>query len=142
MIDVWMDGKVVQMPDEVLERVIPPPPDLYAHAAEARWRYEVGGIKMGLMTIATDDRSKTLIMGARMAADLDPAFTTAFKTSSGDFITVDAPTVILLSNMLLNHVAIAFAKEAQVTTAIKDGTITTTDEIDAAFGYKAPATSL
>lgn len=105
---------------------------LLAYAAEKRWRVETGGITAGGVMVATDDRSKSLVMGARMAADRDPNFTTRFKPVGGGFVTVDAPAIIAISDALLAHVAACFAIEAQVVADIDAGTITTTAEIDAA----------
>lgn len=106
--------------------------ELIAHAAARRWQVETAGITAGGVMVATDDRSKSLIMGARMAADKDPGFTTRFKPVGGGFVTVDAPAIIAISDALLAHVAACFAIEAQVVADIDAGIITTTAEIDAA----------
>lgn len=126
-IDQWIaDGKPV-LP------YAPPAVDLIAYTAQKRWEKEVGGIEVGGMPVFTDDRSKTLIMGARQAADADPAFTTQWKTAAGAFITLDAATIMAISNAVLTHVAACFAREATVIAAIEDETITNTAEIDGAF---------
>lgn len=111
----------------------PEPVDLAAYAATKRWEKEVGGIEVGGMTIHTDDRSKSLIMGARLAASLDLEFATEWKTASGVFVTVDAGQVTAISDAVLAHVAHCFALEAAVLDAIASETITTPAEIDAAF---------
>lgn len=140
-----IDGKVLIQSDsarigdtydaESGEFISPPAPlpDLIAYAAQKRWEKEVGGATVGGMAIHTDDRSKSLIMGARMAAEADPDFTTDWKAADGSFITIDAATIVAVSNAVLAHVANCFAIEAQVIDAIGIGTITTTSEIDAAF---------
>lgn len=111
----------------------PPEADLIAYAAQKRWEKEVGGIEISGMYVHTDDRSKSLIMGARLAAEADPNFTTDWKAADGSFITVDAPTIIMISNAVLAHVASCFGIEAQVMAAIEAGAITEIAEIDAAF---------
>lgn len=115
--------------------VAPEPPaiDLVAYAAQKRWEKEVGGTEVGGMPVFTDDRSKTLIMGARQAADADPDFTTQWKTAAGAFITLDAAMIMAISNAVLAHVAACFAREAAVIAAIEDETITSAAEIDDAF---------
>lgn len=105
---------------------------LTAFAASKRWQVEVGGIMVGGVPVATDDRSKIMIIGARAAAVADANFTTQWKAVSGDFITLDAATIIAISDAVLAHVAACFAAEAIVLAAIEAGTITTTAEIDAA----------
>lgn len=111
----------------------PEPVDLIAYAADARWRRETGGLQFGGFTVATDDRSKMMIIGARAAAVADPDFTTEWKMADNSFITLDAATIIAISDAVLAHVAECFAIEAQVLAAIADGTVTTTAEIDTAF---------
>lgn len=110
-----------------------PPPDLHAYTAQKRWEKEVGGIVVGGVSVHTDDRSKMLLAGARMQAEADHAWTTEWKAADGTFVTLDAATVIALSNELLEHVAACFAREASVVADIDAGAITTTAQIDAVF---------
>lgn len=128
-------GLIAMTPEEVVEHLNPPltPVDLIAYAAQKRWEKEVGGTEVAGMPIFTDDRSKTLIMGARQAADADPGFTTQWKTAGGTFITLDATMIMAISNAVLAHVAACFVREAAVIAAIEGETITTTAEIDDAF---------
>lgn len=121
------DGETFSAP------VMPEPSqvDLAAYAAQKRWEVETGGITVGGMPVATDDRSKIMIIGARVKADADPAFTTQWKASDG-FVTIDAATIIGISNAVLAHVDACFEVEGVVQTAITEGTLTTTAEIDAA----------
>lgn len=107
------------------------PVDLMVYAADKRWQVETGGITVAGASVATDDRSKTLIMGARMKADRDATFTTKFKGASGEFMTVDASMIIAISDALLDHVDACFRAEDAVQDEITGGTITTTAEIDA-----------
>ena len=102
------------------------------YAAAKRWEKEVNGFELNGMFIATDDRSKLMISGARQAAESDAAFTTQWKTSDG-FVTLDATTIIAISNTVLAHVSHCFAVEHTVLEAIEAGEITTTQEIDEAF---------
>jgi hypothetical protein len=106
--------------------------DLIGYAADRRWRKEVGGIVVGGVPVTTDDRSKLMIAGARIKADANPEFTTNWKTGSG-FILLDAATIIALSDAVLAHVDSCFETEGEVLAAIDAGTITTREQIDAAF---------
>ncbi|PWU76220.1 hypothetical protein DK867_02810 [Ochrobactrum sp. POC9] len=106
---------------------------LQEYAAAKRWEKEVGGIELNGLTVATDDRSKTMISGARVAAMANPDFTTAWKGSGGEFAPLDASAVVAISDAVLAHVSNCFATEAQVLAGIDAGTITTVEQIDAAF---------
>jgi len=123
----WQDGEVVEY--------TPPstPVDLIAYAANRRWEKEVGGITVNGLQVATDDRSKMMISGARVAAEADPNFVTQWKAANGSFVTIDAAAVITISDMMLAHVSNCFAIEAQVLAEIDAGTISTVEQIDAAF---------
>lgn len=132
-VDVTTEAVALALYEEMLT---PEPEDataqLIAHAAARRWAREVGGIEIAGMTVHTDDRSKTLIMGARQAAEADPAFTTKFKAAGG-FVTLDAAAITVISDAVLAHVADCFGREEAVLAAIEAGTIATTEEIDAVF---------
>lgn len=119
-------------PQEVaeLEAVVP---DLPAYAADARWRRENGGFTLNGLQVATDDRSKMMIMGARIKADLDAGFSTEWKMPDGSFVTITAETIIAVSNAVLDHVNTCFALESSVLADIAAGTITTTAEIEDVF---------
>ena len=106
---------------------------LQEYAAAKRWEKEVGGIEINGLTVATDDRSKTMISGARVAAMADPAFITAWKTSNGEFVPLDARAVIAISDAVLAHVTGCFAIEAEVLSGIESGSITTHAQIDPFF---------
>jgi hypothetical protein len=121
----------------VITPYVSPTVSLPEYAAAKRWEKEVGGTSLNGLAIFTDDRSKLMISGARQAAESNPAFTTQWKTSAG-FITLDAATIIAVSNAVLTHVSNCFAIEQQVIAAIEAGEITTTQEIDEVF---SPASS-
>lgn len=105
--------------------------DLRAYAAQKRWLVEVAGTFVGGIPVATDDRSKIMIMGARMKADTDPGFTTNWKAPGG-FQTLDAAAIIAISDAVSAHVDACFAAEAELLEGIEGGTVTTREEIDAA----------
>jgi hypothetical protein len=123
-------------------RLAPPPPppvDLHAYAASVRYQRETGGITVNGVPVATDDRSKLMITGARIAADADAGFTTQWKLATGAFTSIDAATVIAISNAVSDFVADCFAKEAELAAAITGGSITTTSQVDAAFATVSTA---
>lgn len=106
---------------------------LRAYLAQVRWQKETGGITVAGITVHTDDRSKMMLMGARVHAAADPGFTAPWKTSDGSFVILDAATITALSNAVLAHVNACFAREAEVQAAILEEAVTTTAAIDEAF---------
>lgn len=107
--------------------------ELTSHAAAVRWQKEIGGIVVGGVPIATDDRSKQMIIGARLAADADPNWSTQWVSADGSVHTVNAATMIAISDAVQAHVNACFVIYADVKSDIDAGDITTTQEIDAAF---------
>lgn len=115
--------------------LVPPPTkdELTAYAIDQRWRKEVSGITVSGISIATDDRSKQMILGARLAADLDPNWTTQWVAADGSVHPVDAAAIIAISDAVQAHVNACFVTYASIKTDIDAASITTTAEIDAAF---------
>lgn len=106
---------------------------LLAYAADLRWRKEVGGITVSGVPVATDDRAKVMITGARVAATVDPQWSTVWHGADGNTYPVDAAAMITISDEVQAHVNTGFATFAAVKADIEAGTITATAEIDAAF---------
>lgn len=129
--DVTFDG------DKIVVSVAYAPPtqdELVAYASNARYAKEIGGIVVADVPVATDDRSKQMILGARVAADVDPDFATLWVGADGIIYPITAAAMIMISNAVLAHVAACFATFTTVKAQIDVGTITTAAQIDAAFG--------
>lgn len=125
---------------EFLPPIAPEPPSdaerkaaLTAFAADLRWRREVGGITVAGVPVATDDRAKMMIVGARVAAMADPQWSTIWHGADGDTYPVDAAAMLAISDAVQAHVNQGFASFAQVKAAIEAGTITTKVEVEAAL---------
>lgn len=112
--------------------IVPSKNDLYAAAAELRWRKEVAGIDFGGVPIPTDDRSMLMLAGARIAAMADPDFVTRWKTPAG-WVELNATQIIAVSDAVQAHIAACFALEADVAAAIEAEQITTIEEVEAVF---------
>lgn len=110
-----------------------PPFDALAYAKRRRWEIETAGIEVGGVHVATDDRSKTLLMGARDSAAEDPAFTTTWDAADGSEHELDADTIKALAIAVAAHVAKVFRAFSTVRKAITAGTVTTAAQIDAAL---------
>jgi hypothetical protein len=78
------------------------------------------GITVGGVTVATDDQSQSRVMGAAVAAMLDPNYTVQWKTASG-FVTLSAPQVIGLATAIRAHVQACFDREAALLEAMDAG---------------------
>jgi hypothetical protein len=123
----WQNGELVSYDPPQ------PPIDLTAYAADVRWRKEVGGITVADVHVATDDRSKQMIIGARIAAGADPEWSTKWVGADGSINDIDATTIVAISDAVQVHVNACFTIYASVKSDIDTGAITTTQEIDAAF---------
>ena len=115
------------------EQAVDPRQALMLYAADKRWQKETGGFEFIGLHIATDDRSKIMIAGAREAAKTNPDFTTPWVTSTGEIAVLDAAAIIAISDAVGEHVNSVFGIYAQVLPQVLDGTITDQTQIDAAF---------
>lgn len=119
--------------------VAPPPPpaptkaDLTKYAAAARWRREVGGVLVGSVPVATDDRSKMMVTGAAVAAARDPEWETVWHGADGQTYPINAAAMLAISAAVEAHVNATFATFATVKADIEAGEVTAFAEIDAAF---------
>lgn len=103
---------------------------LIAYASSVRWQREVGGIIVADVPVATDDRSKMMIIGARVAAMADPAWSTIWHGADGDTYPVDAAAMVAISDAVHAHVNASFATFASIKAAIESGEVSTEAEIE------------
>lgn len=132
----WPRDAAGDQTEQALQDVLTPHgmfASLTAYAEDAKWRREIGGITVAGLSVATDDRSKLMIAGARLAALADPAWTTQWHVGGGVLVPLAAPEVVAISDAVLAHVDACFAAFGAVVSAIEAGTITAPAEIDTAF---------
>ncbi len=110
-----------------------PLPNLLAYASNKRWEKETGGLNVDGIQVATDDRSKLMIMGARLRAMADEEFTTPWVAADGQVFEINAAQIIAISDLVAAHVNECFTTFATVKAGIAGGTITSTVQIDSAF---------
>lgn len=113
-----------------------PKVDLNAYLAAVRYKFETGGIYINGMFVATDDRSKTMIIGARAMADTNKDYVLKWKLGNGNFINLDAGTIIYISNTVLQHVQKCFDIEGDISDLISKKEIRTVEQIDQLFKEK------
>jgi hypothetical protein len=107
--------------------------ELGVHLRARRWLVENGGVLVNGVPIATDDRSKTMLIGSRLAAMAAPeSFSTPWSALDGSTHQFNAAQMIAASDAALAHVQACFQTQGILQAAIDAGTITTTQEIDAA----------
>ena len=79
------------------------------------------GMTVSGVPVYTDDQSQSRIMGAALAATIDPDTTVRWKTSNGDFVMLEAPTIIAIAQAIRAHVQACFDREAELLTALEAG---------------------
>jgi hypothetical protein len=99
-----------------------------------RWRKEQGGLTTSFgMPVKTDDRSQAKITGIYNAQQVQPLVVTDFHAADGTIHQLDAAQIGLLNKELLTHINNCFAVSSDVLAGIADGSITTREQVDAAF---------
>ncbi len=83
-------------------------------ATDLRWRKETGGIVIAGVRVATDDRSKTLILGKRAQAQADPAATFRWKAAGGAWIALTGAQIIAIADAVADHVQACFDREGEL----------------------------
>lgn len=89
-----------------------------AAATDLRWQKEVAGILINGVQVATDDRSKTLILGKRAQAQSNPAMVFRWKAASGDWVDLTGAQIIGIADAVADHVQACFDREGELHDAI------------------------
>ncbi|ALZ84522.1 hypothetical protein APT59_10025 [Pseudomonas oryzihabitans] len=96
---------------------------LKADISARRYAEETRGITVSGVSVATDRESQGLITGAALAATVDPAYVCRWKTPDG-FVELDAAALLGMAGAIRAHVQACFDREADLLSAVKDGTYT------------------
>lgn len=91
---------------------------LFASLSDRRWRAETAGIVVGGAPIRTDRESQSVLTGAYVQATGNPDFAVRWKVGAGQFVTLNAATIIAIGDAVTAHVQACFDHEDQLTTAI------------------------
>lgn len=106
--------------------------------AARRYVAEVSGTTYGGMNIETDETTQGKILGAVVAAMLDPAYTVLWKLSDDTFVTLDAAQITAIAQAVRMHVQSCFDHEAALS-ALIDAATSMTDlySVDIEAGWPA-----
>lgn len=83
-------------------------------ATALRWEREVAGIVINGVPVATDDRSKTLILGKRAKARENPDMTFRWKTAGGTWVELTGSQIIAIADAVADHVQACFDREGEL----------------------------
>jgi hypothetical protein len=136
MPSVWPRDDAGEQTDDALQDVLRPyeiATSLPAYAADVRWRTMSGGITVNGLPVATDSLAMGNLNSASLYAQSDPTATFAWKLEDGSFVTLSAADVAALQAAVSEFGQSCYACEDTTLDGIEGGTITTTEEIDAAF---------
>lgn len=89
--------------------------------AARRNRALASGLTIGGITVHTDDISQQRIVGAALAASMDPTTTVNWKAADGAFITLDAAQIVAIAIAVREHVQACFNREAEILAALAVG---------------------
>ena len=84
---------------------------LYAALSDYRFGKETGGITFGSTPIKTDRSTSAILTSAYIKATENSSFTVNWKVADGVFATLDASTIITISNAVEAHVQACFDRE-------------------------------
>lgn len=107
--------------------------DLAAYVNQRRWELETGGIEVAGAPIRTDEQSQAKIQGAFQLAQQDPEVEIDWEAQPGQWVTLDAPTMIGIGLAAARHVQRCFSAARQVGGLVATGEVTTRADVDAAF---------
>ena len=94
-----------------------------AMIAARRYQEEIRGITVNGALIKTDHQSQMKMIGAALAARIDPNKVRKWKAGGG-FVDIDAATTIAVAQAVDAHVQACFDREAELVAAVDAGTYT------------------
>ncbi|MGR7993808.1 DUF4376 domain-containing protein [Xanthobacter sp. ZOL 2024] len=105
---------------------------LYRYAGAMRFVKETGGVPVFGFVVKSSREDRSLIYEAEASAKADTSFTTTWIAKDGTSHELGAEMVITIATTVRAHVASCFSTYTTVAAEIAAGTITTTEQIDAA----------
>ena len=92
--------------------------------SEKREEVEKGGINVGGIPVRTDKVTQDKLFQARFISNevKPPVFTTMWKLGNGSFVELDTPTIIALSNGVIQHLKDGYTREKDLSDLIDAAT--------------------
>lgn len=106
--------------------------ELLAYSASKRYNKEISGVMIGNNFVYTDRQSQAMITGITTLMQLNPNTVINFKTANG-FIQANSVVIAEIASGVANHIQTCFTIEADVSANVSSYTITTFDQVDAAY---------
>lgn len=106
--------------------------EIESYAELKRFLVETGGVPVFGFIVKTGREDRTLIYEAEASAKAESYFTTTWVAKDGTSHDIGAEMVITMAAAVRSHVASCFSTYTAVAAGIAVGTITTTEQIDAA----------
>lgn len=107
---------------------------LLTWAATARRAREAAGVDLNGVRLETDETSRSVLTAAYVRARDNPDYTIPnWKIADGEYITLDAATILSAGTAVSNHIQACFDKNREIDDRIMSGEVTTREQIVAAF---------
>ena len=113
--------------------------ELLFYASNKRWELETAGAPFRGHLVATDDRSKLMMMSAVMAAGLVVNWSTTWQFLDGSSLKLNKADVTEMSLVVQAYVNSLFGTFATIKADIQAGGVTTRDQVDARFAASLKA---
>lgn len=107
--------------------------DLFVLAKECRWNREQAGFSISNFFVATDDRSKLLLLGAKALAAENAEYTTMWTQPNGTAVELKAGQIIAIAHAVATYVDACFKIYSDVAEKIISGDISTLSQVREAF---------
>ncbi|MDR6304930.1 hypothetical protein GGQ85_002646 [Nitrobacter vulgaris] len=108
--------------------------ELKTHAAAVRYAKEIAGCAVGGVTYPSDRDTQAKLTAAALFAQVDNTQMFRWKLADGSFSDeLSAAQMIAIAAAVGGYVNSCFAEEAAAVAEIESGTITTREDVDAAF---------
>ena len=104
--------------------------DPYEYLERRARQIEDSGILVAGKPVATDDRTKLLILGKRLVAERNPEGTSKWKSPNG-FVDIPHAFIIMAADAIAEFVQHVFDKEAEITAKLDELEIDSEEEIEA-----------
>ena len=129
----------VRQPDGSFADPHPHVVDLVAYAATRRWDIiETTRLDIGECSVPTDKVTRDTLTAGYVKASANPSYEIAdWKVGPGQYVTLDAATIILIADAVEAFVQLMFWRNRIADEAIEAGTATTTAHVDSILAGEA-----